>query len=224
MGNNDKIANTAKLYRNTRIIECTISDFCSVGDDSDLLDTNMSFKSEVGRRNLIRNSSFGVGSYTGTNCVIKNTTIGNFCSIGWNVSIGGGNHNHRNVSMYTDYWYKRTFGVEFSDNRVNESAKPVFIGNDVWVGSGATILSGIQIGDGAVVGAGAVVTKNVPPYAIVVGVPAKIIKYRFSEETIKALLTLKWWFWDFNKIIKNIDMLRNEPNLELIKKLIDEQQ
>ena len=75
----------------------------------------------------------------------------------------------------------------------------VIIGNDVWIGYGAKILSGVSIGDGAVVGAGAVVAKNIPPYAVVVGNPAKIIKFRFKPEDVEILLGIQWWNWPLEK-------------------------
>ena len=80
----------------------------------------------------------------------------------------------------------------------------IIIGNDVWVAFGATILSGVKIGDGAVVAAGSVVTKDIPPYAIVGGVPAKVIKYRFDDEIIKSLQDIKWWDWDQETIKKRV--------------------
>ncbi|NIF46870.1 chloramphenicol acetyltransferase [Enterobacter sp. Ap-1006] len=123
------------------------------------------------------------------------TVIGSFCSIGQRVVIGHGKHpkdylssspffyfdelgfKTREMPTYDEYWY----------------IEPVIIGNDVWIGDGAWIKNGVTIGDGAIIGARAVVTKNVPPYAIVAGVPADVIDYRFSEETISALLESKWW-------------------------------
>jgi acetyltransferase-like isoleucine patch superfamily enzyme len=77
------------------------------------------------------------------------------------------------------------------------------IGHDVWIGHGAIIMPGVTIGHGAIVGSGAVVTKNIPPYAIAVGVPAKVIKYRFDEPTIQALLSIEWWNWDRATLEKN---------------------
>jgi virginiamycin A acetyltransferase len=87
----------------------------------------------------------------------------------------------------------------------------VIIGNDVWIGYGATILSGVIIGDGAIIGAGAVISKSIEPYSIMVGNPAKLIKKRFSNKTIKFLNEIKWWNWDIDKIKRNIHLLEHSP-------------
>jgi serine acetyltransferase len=95
----------------------------------------------------------------------------------------------------------------------------VVIGNDVWVGAGAVILPGIKIGHGAIIGAGAVVTKDVPDYAIVTGVPAKILRYRFDEAIIDRLLKLQWWSLEKSVIKKNIHLFQREFNAESLKML-----
>ncbi|SCY09140.1 Acetyltransferase (isoleucine patch superfamily) [Lachnospiraceae bacterium XBB2008] len=110
----------------------------------------------------------------------------------------------RNKELNIKYGkYDNNVGAE--ESRLRKNA-PIIIGNDVWIGGNAIILPGINIGDGAIVAAGAVVTKDVEPYSIVGGVPAKVIKYRFDSETITALLKIKWWDWPLDKIIDNIEL------------------
>lgn len=147
-----RIAETAKIYRNVKLRDCDIMDYTCVADDCDLISVVMNEHSEFGRRTIVRDSTIGYGSYTGENCRIKNAEIGKYTSIGWGVSVVGGDkkaHNYLNTSMYTPYWYKRTFGVE--GMKMPEGAK-IHIGNDVWIGCNVVILNGLTIGDGAVVG------------------------------------------------------------------------
>lgn len=92
--------------------------------------------------------------------------------------------------------------------------KPIEIGNDVWIGANVTILRGVHIGDGAVIGANTLVNKDIPPYAIVVGCPARVIKYRFEETVIQKLLNLKWWNWTDEKIQRNLALFQDEPTME----------
>lgn len=212
------ISPNSKIYKDIRCVNSTIKDGCCVGDDCDIESTIMEEKSELGRRNLIRNSIIGRGSYTGTNTIVKNTTIGNYCSISWNVSIGGANHSMDTVSMYSDYWYNRTFGIKCEDLSCNDSNdREVHIGNDVWIAAGVNIVSGVNIGDGSVIGAGSVITKDVLPYSIVVGVPGKVIKKRFDDEIIEMLEQIQWWNWSHDYIVENIDLLRSKPTVEILK-------
>ena len=125
--------------------------------------------------------------------------IGAFCSIANNVNVSYGNHPLDTVSTHP-FGYQKRCGIIKDDNEDIIAAIPnngkIVIGHDVWIGRDVTLLTGITIGHGAVIAAGAVVTKDVPPYGIVGGVPAKIIRYRFDEEIREKLLNIQWWTWD----------------------------
>ena len=128
---------------------------------------------------------------------IGNVDIGRYCSIAYGVNIGMFEHPVDWLSTTTrQYLPSHVHGAKPVHLRNFDPSPRTVIGNDVWIGVGATLIDGVKIGDGAIIAAGAVVTKDVPPYAIVGGVPAKIIRYRFNEATIKDLLELKWWDYD----------------------------
>lgn len=128
---------------------------------------------------------------------IGNVDIGRYCSIAYGVNIGMFEHPVDWLSSSTrQYLSGHVNGARSVPIRKFNANPRTTIGNDVWIGTGATLIDGVTIGDGAIIAAGAVVTKDVPPYAIVGGVPAKIIKYRFNEEIIAKLLELKWWQYD----------------------------
>lgn len=137
-------------------------------------------------------SELGAYSYISQNSLVNKTEIGKFCSIGHGTYIGLWEHNMA-VSTHSFYLYETSGNFVKGYKDYDKCVLSTHIGNDVWVGANSVILKGRTIGDGAIVGAGSVVTRDVPPYAIAVGNPAKILKYRFAPEDIDFLLTLQWW-------------------------------
>lgn len=139
--------------------------------------------------------------------LIKNTQIGKYCSISSNVTIGADRHP-------TDWLSTHHF--QYNETKNFQSLEKTTIGNDVWIGANAVIMTGVNVGDGAIIGSSAVVTKDVPPYAIVVGIPAKIIRYRFNPDIINKLLELKWWD------IEHYELIKNNINFSNIEKAIEQ--
>jgi acetyltransferase-like isoleucine patch superfamily enzyme len=213
---NSQIKDTAKVFSRVLIKNSSIDEKCLVADNAVIDASNLAEHVEIDRQCYIQNANIGCGSYIRKSSVVKYSNIGNFCSISWNVSIGGTNHDYTCASMYTSYWWKRVFDISFPTKEIT----PVKIGNDVWIGSGANILSGITIGDGAIIGAGGIVTKDVEPYTIVAGVPSKPIKKRFDDETIAALLIIRWWDWPLECIKKHANLLRSKLTKDILAQLL----
>jgi len=164
----------------------------------------------------VRDSVIAEYSSIGRNTKITHTNMGKFCAISWDCTINAISHPIKNLSIHA-FPYVPHAG-DFVKERV-QKISVVEIGNDVWVGANSVITSGIKIGNGAVVAAGAVVVKDVPSYAVVAGVPAKIIKYRFSKDMILKLENLEWWNWDREWIKENVALFQRELSIEMIDEL-----
>lgn len=142
--------------------------------------------------------------------------IGKYCSIGRNVIIFLGSE-HR-IDWVSTYPFP-VLWKEASSIPGHPSTKgDVVIGNDVWIGFGVTILSGVTVGDGAAIGACSVLIRDVPPYAIIGGNPAQVIRYRFEKETIQKLLRIKWWDWPDEKVKENVHLICSDSTDEFVKK------
>ncbi len=176
--------------------------------------TQVGFRAVIGRRVIIRagsevSSSVKIGDYSyisGPRSFVGSANIGKFCSIARETTIGVSDHNYRWVTTHPII-IDPEYGIV--KDPVEEPQKPApIIGNDVWVGMGAFIMRGVSIGDGAVVAANSVVTRDVAPYSIVGGNPARHIKFRFPPEIVAALLEIRWWDWSDEKIRKNRENFR----------------
>lgn len=193
------------IYRYASIVDSKIDDNSTIGNDTDIVRTNVGKNVAINRRNYINDSAINDFTYTGQNTIINYTTIGKFCSIGRNVDIGGFNHDYNKVTTLPYYIFEQSFGSEYTD--FEQIKERTTIGNDVWIASGVNILHNITIGNGAVIGAGSVVLKDIEPYSIVAGVPARKIKMRFSDKIIIELEKIKWWDWDIELILENTSIL-----------------
>ena len=147
--------------------------------------------------------SYGVESLCFSNSPVR--SIGAFTSVAEGVSVSRGNHPIHMVSSHPFFFRKRDGFRKDEAADPSKNSGPVIIGHDVWIGGNATLLTNITIGHGAVIGAGAVVTRDVPPYAVVAGVPAKILRYRFDEATIAQLLESAWWLRSDTELRSQID-------------------
>lgn len=208
------------VYRNADVRNSKLGDLVQVGDDTVILNCELESNIALNRRNFIQESFIGRFTYTGFNTVVRGVNIGRFCSISWNVSIGGKNHDVENVTTGALWGFYNMYGEKMKDFTYGKDKGHCEIGNDVLISSNAVILRNITIGHGAVIGAGAVVTKDVPPYTVVAGVPAKQMKKRFSDHIIEAMLEIKWWDWPVDVIKANIELIYStKVDAEVIEKM-----
>jgi phosphonate metabolism protein (transferase hexapeptide repeat family) len=179
-----------------------------IGENCKIVNSKLGEFTEVGILNFYENVVLGNYSYTGQFCFLQNTDIGKFVNIAAMVRIGPTNHPMERPTLHHFTYRRKMYGFDDKDDEeIFEKRKTdkVYIGNDVWIGHGAIIMPGVTIGDGVIVGSGAIVTKNVEAYNIVAGVPAKVIRKRFSDDIIYKLGCIKWWNWDYKKIKENFN-------------------
>ncbi len=165
----------------------------------------------IGARTEMHEVSFGDYSYIVSDSSATYAEIGKFCSIARDVRINPGNHPTWRVAQHHFSYRATSYALGASDDAAFfewRRSDKVTMGHDIWIGHGATILAGVTVGTGAVVGAGAVVSKDVPPFAVVVGVPARVIKYRFEPDLQAALIALAWWDWDHDRLAAALEDFR----------------
>ena len=201
------ICDTASLFQGCKIVQSEILDHVTVGDFSRITSSKLGDYVKIDRNSLVYYSTIGRYTYSGPFDMIFKVSIGSFTSISYGVTIGPPEHDYSKITTHP-FLYDSSYGI-FSEKEVVDNHKfdkPINIGSDVWIGCNVTILRGVSIGHGAVIGANSLVNKDIPPYAIAAGCPAKIIKYRFDRKTINKLLKMEWWNWDLAELRKNKEM------------------
>jgi acetyltransferase-like isoleucine patch superfamily enzyme len=196
-----------------------LGEHITIADYVDIVDSRLERFANVAHHAQITGCVVGARTSVGRYSKLRDADIGKFCSISWDVTIGATTHPFEHLSSHS-FSYMKKFGLVSEDKKFPQLK--TYIGNDVWIGCHSVIRSGVTIGDGAIIGAGAVVTKDVPPYSIVVGVPAKILRMRFPTDICKELIDIRWWDWPDELIRENITLFGcvvNEDMLEKCRKI-----
>jgi len=216
-----------KLSDNITIGSSSLKGEIYVGDSTKITNSSLRGVIEIGNNNKIHGATLlgkiTIGRYTslwGPNLDIHSNqnasvTIGNFCSIARNVTFQTFNHNFKKSTSY--FIGQNFFDEKWENEKVSKGN--IILNNDVWIGTHCVILTGVKIGNGAIIAANSVVTKDVPPYGIMAGSPAKLIGYRFEQSIIKQLEELAWWNWPDEKIAKNKTFFENEISEESLSNL-----
>jgi len=209
---------TSKIYKNCHVVNSELGSMATIGDNGRVGDSVLAEHVAIQRNAMVYFSEFGRYTYTGKNFTSWHCKIGAFCSISWNVSIGGANHDYSRVTTHS-FLYNKDFGLLDTEPIYDRFEDDCIIGNDVWIGCNACICRGVRVGNGAVIGAGAVVTHDVEPYTIVAGVPAKVIKKRFSDDIIEILQKCNWWDLPAEVIKSNVQLFGAVPTVEIAEKI-----
>jgi acetyltransferase-like isoleucine patch superfamily enzyme len=190
------IGNNFVIGKNSSIFNSHIQDHVIISSSCGIYSSQIADHVKIYGRTNLSHTSIGRFSYIASDTSLSQVTMGNFCSIGPECILGYGNHPTDFVSTSPVFFSTlKQCGISFSEQDYFQERKKIEIGHDVWLGARVFVKDGVKIGHGAIIGAGAIVVKDVPDYAIVGGVPAKLIRFRFTSEIIKKLLEIKWWDW-----------------------------
>ncbi|MEM6428380.1 MAG: DapH/DapD/GlmU-related protein [Deinococcota bacterium] len=184
----------------------------NVHTDATIRDSTLGAWTDIGAHTQIVESSIGDYSYIVKHCQVIYSTIGKFCSIASYVRLNPGNHPIDRPTSHHMTYRAAMFGFAEEDEADFFNWRrdhPVIVGHDVWIGHNATVMPGVTVGNGAVIGAGSIVTKDVAPYSIVAGVPAKRIRMRFEDDVIDKLTRMAWWNWSREVLEQRFSDFRN---------------
>lgn len=209
------IDKNAKIHPSSMVVDCHVGNHVTIDSDCVIVNCKLKEYAHFGKNCQIYNSRVDSYSYAGFGSIFQRVNIGKFCSMGAYVLLGASGHPFERVTTHP-FTYLKTFGNILGEDdsiKLDElQQKKVNIGHDVWIGHQVVVLPGITISDGAVVGAGTVVSRDVGPYEVVVGNPAKAIRKRFPDNIIEKLAEIQWWNWDRDTIRCRIKDF-NDPGL-----------
>lgn len=192
-----------------------------IGRDCDIVNSRFAGFTKIGDMTRVLNSEFGAYSYCDRLCDIANATVGKFSNIAAQVRIGATDHPLDRASLHhftyrQDYYFDGT--GPWPEHWERRDARRAAIGHDTWLGHAAMVKPGVSLGHGAVVAAGAIVTRDVPPYAIVAGNPARILRFRLPEDLARRMIALAWWDWDNATLQARIEDFRRLPVADFLDK------